>query len=165
MLLPFWWTLRAFVAPLALVFPPLRTTYGRWFLQDRSGRDLAAHPEVIACAQADLKQAFAHTIVAYIVLSQDLPFFWYYLVPWVLAGLLNAHRVVAEHVAENVTVATRENMAASAKNNDVGWILNSFLYPHNIGFHETHHRVPTASFTHLKTLHTALLQPSDATTN
>src|SRR5690606_20374124 len=155
-LLPLWWTLRAFVAPLALLAPGLRNVYGRAFLQDRSGRDLRDHPGVVACARADLAQLAAQTAVLGAAFVAGLPVVTFYFVPWVLAGVLNARRVVYEHAWRPCARASRSEAWDTTHDRDVGPIGNAIFYPHNIGLHRTHHRYPTVSFVHLPRLADAI---------
>jgi fatty acid desaturase len=155
-LLPAWWMLRAFVAPAALVFPALRTPYARAFLQDRSGRDLRRHAEVLACARADLAQAAAHCLAGLAIVELDLPFVLCYLVPAMLAGILNAYRVSVEHSSAENADRSRATMLATTRTHDAGWLANALFYPHDIGLHRAHHLLPTVSFVHLRRADAAL---------
>ena len=148
-LLPFWWTLRAFVAPLALLVPSLRTLYGRAFLQDRSGSDLREHPELLRCARADLVQAAAHCAAGAAIVALELPFVSCYLVPWMLGGIMNANRVIIEHAPAENHDRTLATVLATTRDHDFGWLANALLYPHRIGLHQAHHFAPTAAFVHL----------------
>jgi len=151
-LLPLWWTLRALAAPFAYVFPGLRTLYARAFLQDRSHEDLRSSTEVLACARADLLQLTVQVGALTSVMIADLPVVEFYLLPWMLAGVLNARRVLVEHSAEEIPDSSRANVYESTNDHDLGLIGNFFLYPHDIGLHRTHHLYPTASFEHLRAL-------------
>jgi fatty acid desaturase len=155
-LLPFWWTLRAVVAPLVLLVPSIRTAYARAFLQDRSGRDLCGHPGVMACARADLYQLAAQAAVLGCAFAADLPVASFYLLPWMLAGVLNARRVVYEHAWQARERPSQRKTWETTLDHDVGAIGNAVLYPHNIGLHRIHHRYPTVSFVHLRRLADAL---------
>jgi fatty acid desaturase len=156
-LLPFWWSLRAFVAPLALCWPGARTLYARAFLQDRSAADLRSDPEVLRCLRADLPQAAAHAAAAVAIVAFDLPFLGYYLLPWMLGGIWNAHRVLIEHAcAENFDRAL-PTVLATTRTQDLGRLLNAFLFPHGIGLHRAHHFAPHVAFVHLPRID-ALLQ-------
>lgn len=162
-LLPAWWTLRAVVAPLALLAPALRNVYGRAFLQDRSGRDLRDHPGVVACARADLAQLAAQAIVLGAAFAAGLPVVTFYFVPWVLAGVLNARRVVYEHAWRPCERASRSEAWDTTHDRDLGPIGNAILYPHDIGLHRMHHRYPTVSFVHIRRLADALRAQSAQT--
>lgn len=151
-LLPAWWTLRAVVAPLALLAPALRNFYGRAFLQDRSGRDLREHLGVVACARADLAQLAAQAIVLGAAFAAGLPVVACYFVPWMLAGVLNARRVVYEHAWRPCERGSRSAAWETTHDRNPGPLANAILYPHNIGLHRTHHRYPTVSFVHLPRL-------------
>jgi fatty acid desaturase len=156
-LLPFWWTLRAFVAPLALLVPRARTLYARAFLQDRSGQSLRSNAEVIACARADLFQAGAHTVTGAAIVAFDLPFVSCYLLPWMLGGILNARRVIIEHSFAENRDRSRATTLATTRTHDAGRLANWLLYPHHIGFHQAHHLFPTIAFVYLPRVHGQLL--------
>lgn len=151
-LLPFWWTLRAAVAPLALLIPRIRTPYARAFLQDRSGRDLSAHPGVLACLRSDIAQLAAQAVALGVALAAGLPIVQFYLIPWMLAGILNARRVIYEHSWLTSEQRSRRKMWAATVDHDLGPVGNAIFYPHSIGLHRVHHLYPTVSFVHLRRL-------------
>lgn len=148
-LLPFWWTLRAVIAPLALLVPSTRTAYARAFLQDRSGRDLRDHADVIACARADTVQIAAQTVGLGAAFAAGLPVWTFYVLPWMLAGVLNARRVVYEHAWLERERRSRLQTWETTVDHDLGRIGNAVFYPHNIGMHRIHHLYPAVSFVHL----------------
>ena len=150
--LPFWWTLRAIIAPIALLLPSLRTFYGRAFLQDRSGADLRNNAAVYACAQADIAQLLGQVVVIGAAVAAGLPVLTYYVVPLILAGILNARRVVYEHSWITSERPSRRQAWETTVDHDLGLIGNALLYPHNIGLHRIHHLYPTVSFPHLRKL-------------
>jgi len=155
--LPFWWTLRALVAPIALALPALRTGYARAFLQDRSGRELRHHPAVLSCLRADLLQLTAQAIALGAALAADLPVLGFYVLPWMLAGILNARRVVYEHAWLTSATRSRQQAWATTVDHDLGPIGNAIFYPHGIGWHRIHHLYPTVAFVHLRRLATEIL--------
>lgn len=155
-LLPFWWTLRAFVAPFALLFPRLQTFYGRAFLQDRSGRNLQGHAGVIACARADLVQVAAQVLVLGSAVAAGLPVWNFYILPWMLAGILNARRIIHEHAWTTPGTRSRQHAWETTLDHDSGPVGNAILYPHNVGLHRTHHLYPAVSFVHLRRLAAAM---------
>jgi fatty acid desaturase len=163
-LLPFWWTLRGVVAPLALLAPRVRKFYGRAFLQDRSGRDLRDHAGVISCARADIAQLTAQIIVLGGAFAAGLPVLSFYLVPWMLAGVLNARRVVYEHAWLQRERHSRRGVWESTLDHDPGLIGNAVFYPHNLGMHRLHHLYPTISFVHLRRLAEAIRRTGEAQT-
>ena len=151
-LLPFWWTLRAIVAPLALLLPSVRTGYARAFLQDQSGRDLRDHAGVLACARADIAQLAGQVVVLGTAFAAGLPVLTYYVLPLILAGVLNARRVVYEHSWLSSERRSRLQTWETTVDHDLGLIGNAVFYPHNIGLHRIHHLYPTVSFIHLRKL-------------
>ena len=156
-LLPVWWTLRAVVSPVALLVPSARTGYARAFLQDRSGRDLRDHAGVRACARADIVQLAAQTVVLGSAFAADLPILTFYVLPWMLAGMLNARRVVYEHAWLTSERRSRHQVWETTVDHDLGRIGNAIFYPHNIGMHRIHHLLPTVSFVHLPRLAATIL--------
>jgi len=151
-ILPFWWTLRAVVAPFALLMPSFRTFYGRAFLQDKSGRTLRNNAVVVACARADIAQLAGQTICLGTAFAAGLPVVTYYLVPVILAGILNARRVVYEHSWQTSESWSRRQAWETTIDHDLGLIGNALFYPHNLGLHRIHHQYPTVSFPHLRKL-------------
>lgn len=150
--LPFWWTLRAIIAPIALLVPSFRTFYGSAFLQDQSGRDLRNNAAVIACARADIAQLSGQAAVLGAAFAAGLPVLTYYLVPLILAGILNARRVVYEHSWLSSERRSRRQTWETTVDHDLGLIGDAVFYPHNIGLHRIHHLYPMVSFTHLRKL-------------
>lgn len=150
LLLPPWWTLRAMFAPIALAFPDARNVYGRAFLQDRSGADLRDQPELLRCARADLAQLAVQATVISMAIGLELPIVSHYLVPLLIAGVLNAHRLVREHTADELDKPTLPAVIATTRNSSAGWVGNWLLYPHNIGLHVAHHLQPGVAFVHLR---------------
>ncbi len=150
--LPFWWTLRSIMAPIALLIRSFRTPYGRAFLQDQSGRDLRNNAAVIACARADITQLAGQVIVLGAAFAAGLPVLTYYFVPLLVAGILNARRVVYEHSWQLNDGQSRRQTWETTVDHDLGVIGNAVFYPHNIGLHRIHHLYPTVSFTHLREL-------------
>lgn len=151
-LLPLWWTLRAVTGPLALLVPAARTPYARAFLQDRSGSDLRRNPAVIACARADVLQLAAQLSGLGAAFAAGLPVVSCYLLPWMLAGVLNARRVVYEHAWVERADRSRQGAWDMTLDHDIGILGNAIFYPHNIGLHRIHHRYPGVSFVHLPEL-------------
>lgn len=155
-LLPLWWTLRAVVAPVAWHWPQFRVFYARAFLQDRSDDDLAGSTEVSDCLIADVWQLGAQLVLFTGAFLLELPIIEFYLIPWILAGIINARRVIYEHSFEPVSNSRRATVYAATNDHECGIVLSWLLYPHNLGFHRAHHLYPTASFEHLPRLSAAV---------
>lgn len=162
-LLPLWWTLRAVAAPVARYSPQFRTFYTRAFLQDRSTDDFEKSAEVRQCITADLRQLCAQIVILTGALLADFPIVEFYLVPWILAGIANARRVLYEHSFVESSDSNRETVYAATIDHNPGPLINAVIYPHNLGFHRAHHLYPTASFVHLPRL-TAAVQEAPGTT-
>jgi fatty acid desaturase len=156
-LLPVWWPLRALVAPLALAWPAFRPIYARGFLQERAKRDLRRHPEVIACARADLPHCAAYLLAIAIVVHWQLPFFTYYGLPWILGGIMNANRVLIEHDHVENGARSQEAVWAMTHTSRHGWPARLILFPRNIGFHQVHHVYPALALEHLPAVNRYLL--------
>jgi len=147
------WILRCFYGSAALVWPRLVPSYARLFLQDRSGADLARSTEVRSCLREEPRQAAFFVAVFIVAWQYPSTVTAFYLGPLVLAGALNVHRVIVEHL--HVTCADRDpaTVAAVTVNHESGLSGRLFLYPHNIGFHVVHHLYPQASLDCLPALH------------
>lgn len=147
------WIVRGYFGSAALGFPALRPAYARYFLQDRSGDNVAASPEVSACLREETKQAAFFTVVfvalAYFPTAVGL----YYLVPLVVAGALNVNRVIVEHIHVRCTDRRPATVIATTVTHDGGPLGKLFLFPHNIGFHVVHHLYPSAALQSLPALH------------
>jgi len=146
------WIVRGFYGTVALFVPAMRDSYARWFLQDRSGRDVFASAEVLRCLRSEPPQAllFALLMGACVQYPQIIV---YYFVPLVLAGAFNVNRVIVEHVHVACADHRAETVLATTVTHDRGGWSRLFLYPRNIGFHQAHHLYPTASFDCLPALH------------
>lgn len=178
---PFW-TVRALLGT-AIVWLPggIRwlPVYRRVFLQDRSqdhpdAPTAAAHGtseglghaapealghgdrEALACARADPAQ------LAFLAVALLSTWRWPsalalgYWLPLAVAGLLNAHRVIAEHrhvLRADDGIASL--LATTVTHGGGGWkgrLRRLFLYPRNIGYHEVHHLYPSVALAALPAL-------------
>lgn len=152
LLVPFW-IVRGYYGTLALALPSLRPAYARYLLQDRSGGAVGTSREVLDCLRAEPKQAAFFTLVC--VAAWHFP--WAvglgYFVPLVLAGALNANRVIVEHVHVRCTDRRPATVVATTVTHDWGALGKLFLFPHNIGFHVVHHLYPRAALQCLPALH------------
>lgn len=153
LLLPPAWILRSFIGTAALRWPALRNGYARVLLGDRSGRDLRDDAEIMACLRAEPGQALFFVLVALICVGFPNAVTFGYLVPLLLAALLNANRVVAEH--HHVLVHDRDpaTVVGTTRDHIGGWLNRMLLYPHHIGYHTLHHLHPTVAWQNLRALH------------
>jgi fatty acid desaturase len=161
-MLPAWWTLRALVAVFALSASAMRPSgggnsiirrlYARAFLQDRSESMSADSEEVRDCINADLRQLIAQITVIGLAFTLNWPILEFYVVPWVLAGIFNAYRVLYEHAFAGTLENSRATVYESTNDHDFGFLIRATLFPHNLGLHRAHHLYPTASFVHLPKL-------------
>jgi fatty acid desaturase len=147
------WIVRCFYGCAALAWPRLVPSYARVFLQDRTGANLARSVEVRDCLREEPKQAAFFVAVFVVAWRYPAVIGALYLGPLVLAGALNVHRVIVEHL--HVTCADRrpETVAATTVTHDRGMPGKLFLFPHNIGFHVVHHLYPQAALECLPALH------------
>ena len=144
-IVPFAWIVRAYVGCVALFVPRLRNFYGRAFLGERSDVDLTCHREILRCLRAEPGQALFFIAVVALALAAPRPFLLGYALPLCLAGLCNAHRVIAEHFHVRTNDRTPATLLATTRTHDCGWWGRLVLYPRNIGFHLVHHLHPTAA--------------------
>ncbi len=147
------WILRSYYGCLALAVPALRNSYARLFLQDRSGKDLGASAEVMACLRQEPKQAAFFAVVLVVTWQQPGIVMAYYFAPLLLAGVLNVNRVIVEHIHVPCCDRRHETVAATTVTHDWGAPGKLFLFPRNIGFHAAHHRFPHVALQCLPALH------------
>lgn len=151
------WVLRPLVGMAALHLPVLRNAYGRVLLGDKSGEDLRTSAELERCLKAEVGQALFWTGVVALAWRWPLAVGAGYAVPLLIAGVLNAHRVVAEHLhvqiqdhrPATVVAVTFDHTGAGS----FGWLERALMYPRNIGYHTIHHLHPNAALQHLPALY------------
>ena len=144
-IVPFAWIVRTYVGCVALLAPRLRNVYGRVFLGERSDADLTAHREILRCLRAEPGQALFFAALVPLAIAAPRPFVLGYALPLCLAGLFNAHRVIAEHVHVPTYDRTASTLRSTTRTHDWGWWGKLVLYPRNIGFHLVHHLHPTGA--------------------
>lgn len=151
------WLLRPLVGLAALPWPALRNAYGRVLLGDKSGADLHTSAELRHCLRAEAGQALFWIAVAALAWHWPLAVGAGYALPLLIAGLFNAHRVVAEHL--HVPIPDHRPASVAAVTFDhtgigrFGWLERALLYPRHIGYHTMHHLHPGAASKHLPALH------------
>jgi fatty acid desaturase len=143
------WVLRGFYGTIAAYAPALRNSYGRRFLQDRSGRDLTGDREVLACAREDRGQALFHAGVALMVALEPRWMAAYFLLPLVVAGYFAGYRLLVEHVQEPVPNRSAESTIRLTRNHHLGWFGRLLVAPHNVGYHLVHHLYPQVALENL----------------
>jgi fatty acid desaturase len=142
LLLPAAWVVRCAVGTLALAAPHLREPYARVFLGDRSPRSARDDAELDACLKAEPAQLLFFAALVPVALAWPLAFALGYALPLCIAGLCNAHRVIAEH--EHVLVDGTLSAVVGITHTRGAWWNRWLLYPRNIGYHVVHHVYPTA---------------------
>lgn len=146
------WTLRGPFGLLALAFPKLRNAYAKGFLQDRSGKDLTHHPEVIACAKEELGQVIVHVFLYTALFIWPEVIFYGYLLPAAIAGLLAGYRVLREHDYLPVTTRKPQTIMLVTNDHNLGPFGQILLAPRNIGCHIVHHLHPQVALQNLPRL-------------
>ncbi len=160
LIVPFW-SLRSLVGCVVAwqarrgadaVSPRWFDAYRRIFLQDLGDCPSRVRAEVLACARADRGQALflaAVLLVGWRWPAAALAGYW---LPVTVAGVLNAHRVVAEHSHVLRPDDGVASLVQSTVTHDGGWWSRLVLYPRNIGYHQVHHLYPAASLDALPAL-------------
>jgi fatty acid desaturase len=151
LLVPFW-TVRPWFGLLAWLVPGLRQAYARVFLQDRSGTFVGDHPEVLACARAELGQVVFQLGLFGLAVWFPLPFVLGYLLPATLAGVLAAWRVLLEHRYVPVTDRRLSTIFAITWDHHLHPAVRWLFAPRNIGYHVVHHVHPFVGLRHLPAL-------------
>jgi fatty acid desaturase len=146
------WILRGVYGSIAAYLPNLRNSYGRLFLQDRSGEDLAASAEVIACAREDRWQTLFYGCLGVLVVLCPHWTLTMYVVPLVVGGYFAGYRLLVEHSQEPNEDRSQEATIRSTRNHHLGFLGGLFFAPHNVGYHVVHHLHPQASLENLPKL-------------
>lgn len=120
-----------------------------FFPQDRSGKSLSHHAEVIACARAETGQVLFQ--VAALALSWRWPHSvgLGYALPLMVASALSAYRLLAEHTPVRKPSRTALGSFASTADHGLGWLGRLLLAPHNVGCHIVHHLHRQVAASHL----------------
>jgi len=147
------WIVRCYFGSAAIVLPRLRNSYARVFLGDRSGLDLTHSPELLRCLRSEPRQAIFFLVVLTLGWHYPAAVIFGYLIPLIIAGVLNAHRVIAEHIHVACHDRRAETVIATTVTHDWGIIGNLIFFPRNIGYHTVHHLFPYASLDCLPALH------------
>ncbi|MBZ5636152.1 MAG: fatty acid desaturase [Acidobacteriia bacterium] len=151
LLLPLW-ALRSVYGSLAAYLPILRTSYGRWFLQDRYKGDLTNSAELLRCAREDRWQLLFHTGVFAFAMSYSSWLLTYYVVPAVIAGYFAGYRLQVEHRQEPNHDRGFQTTVHSTRDHDLGLAGKILLAPHNVGYHRVHHLHPQVALQNLPEL-------------
>jgi fatty acid desaturase len=152
LLLPAFWTSRAVVGALALLFPALRTGYGRVYLGNFRGESLREDRETRTCALAELRQLAAQGLVAAATLAWPEVMLYSYFVPLLVTATVNGQRFLTEHTYLPARDRRPESIVATTRNAGTSWLHRWLLAPRNIGFHVVHHLHPQVSLEHLPRL-------------
>lgn len=142
LILPAAWVVRAYVGCAARVWPGGRRVYAQVFLGDRLATDWRHSLELDRCLRAEAGQALFFAALVPLALAQPQAVLWGYAGPLCLAGLFNAHRVIAEHLHRPLSDHRPATIGASTFTHAGGWINRLWLYPRNIGYHTVHHLHP-----------------------
>ncbi|MEO7293807.1 MAG: fatty acid desaturase [Ginsengibacter sp.] len=144
-LAPFW-TLRGLYGTLAFYVKPLRNSYAKIFLQDKSGKDCSQSKEVIQCASEDRFQLIFHLIIYSALIWAPRFFLLAYFIPVLLSGIFAGYRLLNEHNYIETTDRKMETIIATTRDNHLKGILRFFLAPKNIGYHIVHHLHPQVAW-------------------
>ncbi|MEM7372565.1 MAG: fatty acid desaturase [Bacteroidota bacterium] len=153
MILILFWIIRSAYGTLAYYLPEMRNSYGRIFLQDRSGRDLTHSEEVIQCASEERWLLLFHLLISGgVCLLFPRQWVFGYLIPLLITGLLAGYRLLLEHNYEATTDRKLETIIQSTHDHHLQGIGAFFLAPRNIGYHIVHHLHPQVAWYHLPNL-------------
>lgn len=150
LLLPLFWSLRPLAAQAALAVPTLRPRFARLFLQERA---TAGQGELLECLRADRAQLLGQLPMWAVAALWPVAFATFYLLPWSLAGLVNAWRVNREHRHVLLVAPDRDSVWTATRDLMVPILGPLILAPRNIGYHRIHHRYPRCALEHLPALH------------
>ncbi len=151
LLLPVWMS-RGPLGLLAVVVPRLRNPYGRWFLQDRSGEELAGSREVRTCAAEELGLVLFDVVLIAAFVAWPRALLLGYLAPAMITGVFAARRVLREHRYERAHDRRAETLFATTNDHGLGRLGAFLLAPRNIGYHVVHHVHPQVALQALPAL-------------
>ncbi len=146
------WTVRGVYGLLAVAIPRMRTSYGRVFLQDKSGKDLTHDAEVLACAKAELGQVIVHAGLFAFTYAYPQLALYYYFVPVTVTGLFAGYRVLREHDYVPTMDRSMKTILATTTDHNLGPLGRLFFAPRNIGYHIVHHLHPQVALENLPRL-------------
>jgi fatty acid desaturase len=150
-LVPFW-TVRTWFGLAAWLVPGVRNTYGRVFLQDKSGKDLTHSAEVMTCGREELGQIGFQVPMLVAFWLAPVPFLLAYGIPVTLSGLLAAWRLLVEHRYTPTQDRRIETILATTNDHQIGRWTRWLLAPRRIGYHVVHHIHPAVGLRHLPAL-------------
>ena len=150
-LMPFW-IVRGYYGSAAYFIPSMRNSYGRIFLQEKTGNDLTFQKELIGCAAAEIGQASIHTLLLTATYFYPETVFFYYFIPGIVAGLLAGHRVLVEHNYFPAMDRSIETIIKTTVDHNLGPWGRLFFAPRNIGYHIVHHLHPQVALENLPAL-------------
>jgi fatty acid desaturase len=141
---PFW-IVRSLFGSLVTFYKhaTLVNIYRVIFLQDKNANSARGMMEAKACAKDDIAQLLFFVAVGIATVLWPKVLTMFYWVPVAIAGVLNAHRVIAEHRHVVRLDSSVESMLATTLTHTLSLPVQSILYPLNIGYHEAHHLFPT----------------------
>jgi fatty acid desaturase len=154
LLLPAFWTSRAVVGALALVWPRLRTAYGRIYLGNFRGESLEADAETRTCMLAELRQLAVQALLVAATVAWPEELLYAYYVPLAVTAAVNGLRFLREHTYLPAGDRRPESIVATTVHTDSTWLHRLLLAPRHIGFHVVHHLHPQVALEHLPRLHT-----------
>lgn len=146
------WTIRGPYGLLAVVFPKMRTSYARIFLQDRSGKDLTNDPEVATCAREELGQVLFQAALFAFTAHDPQTALYFYFAPVTVTGLFAGYRVLREHDYVPTTDRTIATILDTTVDHNLGPVGRIFFAPRNIGYHIVHHLHPQVALENLPRL-------------
>jgi fatty acid desaturase len=136
------------------------TTYRKYFLQDlgHNASQVSAKTidEVMACATDEKAQVLFFIAIGLITYQWPQFMLAFYWIPVSLAGVLNAHRVIAEHRHAPRHDETTSSMLGTTVTHLFRNRFHHIFYPLNIGYHEAHHLFPTLKLQTLPKVHALL---------
>lgn len=151
LLLPFF-ALRPYFGLAALAHPRLRLAYARAFLQDKSADPLESTDEINSCARQEFGLLLFQGALLIVATLAPTPFYWGYVLPGLLTGLLAGWRVMAEHTYLPIPDRKLSSVLSVTRDHGLGVLGALWLAPRNVGYHIVHHFHPQVAGQYLPTL-------------
>ncbi len=143
------WTIRVPYGLLSIIFPSMRESYAKIFLQDRSGQPLTDMSEVINCARAEFGQFLFQIVIFTLTLFYPITMIYGYLLPLMITSLLAGYRVLVEHNYFPAKDRSIKAIFETTNDHNLNLLGKLILAPRNVGCHIVHHLHPQVGLKYL----------------
>ncbi|NVJ59372.1 MAG: fatty acid desaturase [Gammaproteobacteria bacterium] len=140
------WCIRPYFGLIARIYPELKNQYAKVFFGDKTSDNLRDSNEIDLCMAKDIGQIIYQSLLIVLCVVFTHWMILYYIIPLVVASILNSYRVVEEHTHEVTNDHSPINIVQYTNDQPAGLLLRFFIFPRNIGYHKMHHLHPAVRF-------------------